>query len=241
MVSYPSRPLMQQSLPPPSPPTCSRLRSWHTTLWSFLFENLYYRRIPSLCVNMDGQSQIDISKLNAADRKELNQFLTNEAQKSNIQQSKYQYITGIPISPLDYPPQTGIVFDPSHSHSPHGVRLFSGDPWLTFLIAVHHLADVCWKKCVTGKISSGRLDRAEETCAQNCVERWMDANLAVLKHLETLRGQWSLCTTHLFEKEDFSYYPVWRSLSDGRKGTISVEPFFFSPGITNMDSWKLHL
>lgn len=190
---------------------------------------------------MDGQSQIDISKLNAADRKELNQFLTNEAQKSNIQQSKYQYITGIPISPLDYPPQTGIVFDPSHSHSPHGVRLFSGDPWLTFLIAVHHLADVCWKKCVTGKISSGRLDRAEETCAQNCVERWMDANLAVLKHLETLRGQWSLCTTHLFEKEDFSYYPVWRSLSDGRKGTIPVEPFFFSPGITNMDSWKLHL
>ncbi|KAL2003879.1 hypothetical protein VTN02DRAFT_1728 [Thermoascus thermophilus] len=90
---------------------------------------------------MDGQSQIDISKLSATDRKELNQFLTNEAQKSNIQQT------------------------------------------------VHHLADVCWKKCITGKISSGRLDRAEEACAQNCVERWMDANLAVLKHLETLRGQ----------------------------------------------------
>lgn len=42
---------------------------------------------------MDGQSQIDISKLSATDRKELNQFLTNEAQKSNIQQSKhYQYL-----------------------------------------------------------------------------------------------------------------------------------------------------
>lgn len=38
---------------------------------------------------MDSQAQIDISKLSASDRKELNQFLTNEAQKSNIQQSKF--------------------------------------------------------------------------------------------------------------------------------------------------------
>ncbi|KAF7592599.1 Mitochondrial import inner membrane translocase subunit tim8 [Aspergillus hancockii] len=85
--------------------------------------------------------QLDVSKLSDADKKELNQILTNEAQKSNIQQT------------------------------------------------VHHLADVCWKKCITGRISSGRLDQSEETCAQNCVERWMDTNLAVLKHLEALRSQ----------------------------------------------------
>ncbi|EYE99523.1 Tim10/DDP family zinc finger protein [Aspergillus ruber CBS 135680] len=90
---------------------------------------------------MDPTAQLDLSKLSDADKKELNQFLTNEAQKSNIQQT------------------------------------------------VHHLADVCWKKCITGKVSSGRLDRAEEACAQNCVERWMDTNLSVLKHLEALRGQ----------------------------------------------------
>ncbi|KAI9924351.1 hypothetical protein ASPWEDRAFT_34823 [Aspergillus wentii DTO 134E9] len=89
---------------------------------------------------MDSQPQIDISKLSDADKKELNQFLTSEAQKSNIQQT------------------------------------------------VHHLADVCWKKCITSKVSSGRLDRKEESCAQNCVERWMDTNFAVLKHLEQLRG-----------------------------------------------------
>jgi len=89
---------------------------------------------------MDGQSQVDASKLTTSDQKELNQFLMNEAQKSTIQQT------------------------------------------------VHYLSDVCWKKCVPGKITSGRLDRAEETCAQNCVERWMDANFAVLKHLEALRG-----------------------------------------------------
>ncbi|KAF9883506.1 Mitochondrial import inner membrane translocase subunit tim8 [Aspergillus nanangensis] len=101
--------------------------------------------------------QLDVSKLSEADKKELNQFLTNEAQKSAIQQ-----IDGI-----------AILFR----------EIFSlpGD--------VHHLADVCWKKCVTGSISSGRLNSSEEACAQNCVERWMDTNVSVLKHLETLRGQ----------------------------------------------------
>ncbi|GAB1212044.1 hypothetical protein ATERTT37_001171 [Aspergillus terreus] len=85
--------------------------------------------------------QLDVSKLSDADKKELNQFLTNEAQKSTIQQN------------------------------------------------VHHLADVCWKKCITGSVSSGRLSGSEEACAQNCVERWMDTNIAVLKHLESMRGQ----------------------------------------------------
>lgn len=37
---------------------------------------------------MDGQPQIDLDKLSLADRKELNQFLQNETQKSTIQQSK---------------------------------------------------------------------------------------------------------------------------------------------------------
>lgn len=34
------------------------------------------------------QAQLDLSKLSDTDKKELNQFLNNEAQKSNIQQSK---------------------------------------------------------------------------------------------------------------------------------------------------------
>lgn len=38
---------------------------------------------------MDPTAQLDLSKLSDADKKELNQFLTNEAQKSNIQQSKW--------------------------------------------------------------------------------------------------------------------------------------------------------
>lgn len=38
-------------------------------------------------IRMD--QQLDVSKLSDADKKELNQILTNEAQKSNIQQSKW--------------------------------------------------------------------------------------------------------------------------------------------------------
>lgn len=55
--------------------------------------------------------------------------------------------------------------------------------------AVHALTDICWRKCVTGRISSGNLDRGEENCTANCVDRFMDANMTVLKHLEELRGQ----------------------------------------------------
>jgi len=54
---------------------------------------------------------------------------------------------------------------------------------------VHHLTDICWTKCVTRGISSGKLEKAEESCTQNCVERFMDANFTVLRHLETLRQQ----------------------------------------------------
>lgn len=38
---------------------------------------------------MDPQTQLDIANLSDADKKDLNQVLTNEAQKSNIQQGKF--------------------------------------------------------------------------------------------------------------------------------------------------------
>ncbi|RKF81742.1 Mitochondrial import inner membrane translocase subunit TIM8 [Golovinomyces cichoracearum] len=52
---------------------------------------------------------------------------------------------------------------------------------------IHNLTDVCWKKCITGTIRNGKLDNTEETCAQNCVERFMDSKFCFLKHLEKLR------------------------------------------------------
>ena len=55
--------------------------------------------------------------------------------------------------------------------------------------AVHSLTDICWKKCVTGTIRSGKLEKNEETCAQNCVDRFLDANFQVIKHLDKMRTQ----------------------------------------------------
>ncbi|ETN40788.1 uncharacterized protein HMPREF1541_05068 [Cyphellophora europaea CBS 101466] len=42
-------------------------------------------------------------------------------------------------------------------------------------------------KCVTS-ISGGGLVTKEQGCMQSCVDRFMDSNLAVLKHLEQLRA-----------------------------------------------------
>jgi len=55
--------------------------------------------------------------------------------------------------------------------------------------SVHNLTDICWKKCVTSSIRSGKLDRGEETCTQNCVDRFLDANFTVIKHLDAMRQQ----------------------------------------------------
>ncbi|GAB1733487.1 hypothetical protein KC367_g2724 [Hortaea werneckii] len=53
---------------------------------------------------------------------------------------------------------------------------------------VHSLTDTCFRKCITGKITSGGLDRSEQPCMQNCVDRYMDANMTVIKHLEQMRS-----------------------------------------------------
>lgn len=46
---------------------------------------------------------------------------------------------------------------------------------------------MCFKKCITSRISSSQLDRYEEPCMNNCVARFMDANMVTLKHLERMR------------------------------------------------------
>ncbi|KAK3717793.1 Mitochondrial import inner membrane translocase subunit tim8 [Vermiconidia calcicola] len=80
-----------------------------------------------------------LQNLSAKDKQELNQFVMQEGQKAQIQQT------------------------------------------------VHSLTDMCFKKCITSRISSGKLDRSEEPCVQNCVDRYMDANMTVIRHLEQMR------------------------------------------------------
>ncbi|ETI23560.1 hypothetical protein A1O7_03032 [Cladophialophora yegresii CBS 114405] len=54
---------------------------------------------------------------------------------------------------------------------------------------IHELTEMCFKKCITGSISSGKLAGKEEGCMTNCVNRLFDSNLVILKHLEALRQQ----------------------------------------------------
>jgi len=55
---------------------------------------------------------------------------------------------------------------------------------------IHTLTDICFRKCVTSKISAGngKLDKYEQPCVQNCAERFIDANFLVLRELEKMRG-----------------------------------------------------
>lgn len=56
-------------------------------------------------------------------------------------------------------------------------------------VDTHALTEVCWKKCMTGTIRGGKLDKSEETCLANCVERVLDINFLTVKHLEKMRQQ----------------------------------------------------
>ncbi|CDS03774.1 hypothetical protein LRAMOSA01175 [Lichtheimia ramosa] len=51
---------------------------------------------------------------------------------------------------------------------------------------VHTLTDGCWDKCIS-KINN-KLDRSEEACLANCVERFLDTSMFIVKRLESLRG-----------------------------------------------------
>ncbi|KAL6850883.1 Mitochondrial import inner membrane translocase subunit tim8 [Amphichorda felina] len=52
----------------------------------------------------------------------------------------------------------------------------------------HQLTQICWTKCVSGNIKGGKLDKNEEGCLSNCVNRFMDLNFLTMKHLNSMRG-----------------------------------------------------
>ncbi|THX76493.1 hypothetical protein D6C97_02852 [Aureobasidium pullulans] len=121
-----------------------------------------------------GSGNIDVSKMSDAEKQDLQQFVVNETQKARIQQCTNMHTASLPrpfFPLLGYPPTGGAT-------TRH---------LLIKVIAIHSLTDVCFRKCITGKISAGKLDRSEEPCMQNCVDRFMDANLVVIKNLEQMR------------------------------------------------------
>ncbi|KAH7140565.1 Zn-finger protein [Dactylonectria macrodidyma] len=52
----------------------------------------------------------------------------------------------------------------------------------------HSLTQICWNKCVTGGIKNNRLDKGEEGCLANCVDRFLDMNFLTMKHLNSMRN-----------------------------------------------------
>ncbi|KAG9239416.1 Tim10/DDP family zinc finger-domain-containing protein [Amylocarpus encephaloides] len=63
---------------------------------------------------------------------------------------------------------------------------------------IHALTDTCWKKCITGAIRSNKLDKSEETCAQNCVDRWVDGTYTIVQHLDKLRTKGAAGSREMF-------------------------------------------
>ncbi|KAF7729544.1 Mitochondrial import inner membrane translocase subunit tim8 [Apophysomyces ossiformis] len=51
---------------------------------------------------------------------------------------------------------------------------------------VHRLTDMCWDKCIF-KVSN-KMDRSDEACLSNCVERFLDSSIFIVKRLESLRN-----------------------------------------------------
>jgi import inner membrane translocase subunit TIM8 len=109
-----------------------------------------------------GLANVDISKLSDRDKQELQQFAMNEGQKARIQSCTC-------YTPID----TSFIL----IHA-----LTNG------LLAIHSLTDTCFRKCIpAGNVKNGKLDKYEEPCMRQCVDRFLDANLVVLRELERLR------------------------------------------------------
>jgi len=106
-----------------------------------------------------GLANVDLSKLSDRDKQELQQFAMNEGQKARIQSCESSYT------------------------SLHHAKL-----GLTITTAIHSLTDTCFRKCIpAGNVKNGKLDKYEEPCMRQCVDRFLDANLVVLRELERLR------------------------------------------------------
>ncbi|KAI8977198.1 Tim10/DDP family zinc finger-domain-containing protein, partial [Mycotypha africana] len=51
---------------------------------------------------------------------------------------------------------------------------------------VHSLTDNCWDKCIA-KVNN-KLSSSEESCLANCVDRFLDTSIFIVKRLEDLRS-----------------------------------------------------
>ncbi|GAA5902909.1 hypothetical protein JCM6882_009158 [Rhodosporidiobolus microsporus] len=52
---------------------------------------------------------------------------------------------------------------------------------------IHQFTDTCWDLCVKGA-PGARFSRGEEACLVNCVDRFLDSSLFIVKSLEERKG-----------------------------------------------------
>ncbi|KAH8100593.1 Tim10/DDP family zinc finger-domain-containing protein [Cristinia sonorae] len=52
--------------------------------------------------------------------------------------------------------------------------------------SIHTFTDMCWDKCVTG-LPSTQFSRSEASCLSNCVNRFLDTSLFLVKKIEEQR------------------------------------------------------
>ncbi|KAI1094536.1 Tim10/DDP family zinc finger-domain-containing protein [Rostrohypoxylon terebratum] len=52
---------------------------------------------------------------------------------------------------------------------------------------IHSLTNICFSKCITGTIRSGKLDKSEEACMANCTDRFFDLRELTVLHLKKMR------------------------------------------------------
>ncbi|GAA5854719.1 hypothetical protein JCM8547_004950 [Rhodosporidiobolus lusitaniae] len=52
---------------------------------------------------------------------------------------------------------------------------------------IHQFTDTCWDLCVKGQ-PGARFSRGEEACLVNCVDRFLDSSLFIVKSLEERKG-----------------------------------------------------
>lgn len=116
--------------------------------------------------------QADLDRLTDKDKQDLRQFIQNEQQRTRIQA---RMRPTLPPPPPPLPVLCVLMLLPRANHNPLS-RTES-----------HDLTETCFKKCVTGSFKNGKLDKGEETCLANCVDRFMDVSVLAVKHLQSMR------------------------------------------------------
>ncbi|CAG8552542.1 13462_t:CDS:2 [Rhizophagus irregularis] len=82
-------------------------------------------------------------------------------------------------------PNSNLEFDEA-TQKELGKFLESENARMRLQQSIHTFTDLCWDKCIN-KISN-KIDRGEETCLTNCVERFLDTKDTTYRNKYVIEG-----------------------------------------------------